>query len=132
MAVLLDTHAAIWYFLNSKKLPARARKAIERTIGQGGQILISAVTLVETVYLVEAGRVPFEALRKLKEAMAGNASGFEVVPVDAAIAEAVGQIPRTAVPDMPDRIIGATAVHLGIPLVTRDRRLRAASIRTIW
>jgi predicted nucleic acid-binding protein len=33
---------------------------------------------------------------------------------------------------MPDRIIGATALHLGIPLVTRDRRLQSAGIETIW
>jgi predicted nucleic acid-binding protein len=26
---------------------------------------------------------------------------------------------------MPDRIIAATAVHLGLPLITRDRRLQA-------
>ncbi len=33
---------------------------------------------------------------------------------------------------MPDRIIAATALHLGLPLVTRDRRLQAAIIQTIW
>jgi predicted nucleic acid-binding protein len=33
---------------------------------------------------------------------------------------------------MPDRIIAATALNLGLPLVTRDRRLQAAGIQTIW
>jgi predicted nucleic acid-binding protein len=36
------------------------------------------------------------------------------------------------VPEMPDRIIAATAIHLGVPLVTRDRRLQSAGIQTIW
>jgi predicted nucleic acid-binding protein len=29
-------------------------------------------------------------------------------------------------------IIAATALHLGLPLVTRDRRLQAAGLQTIW
>jgi PIN domain nuclease of toxin-antitoxin system len=34
--------------------------------------------------------------------------------------------------DMPDRLIAATALHLDLPLVTRDRRLQGARIKTIW
>ncbi|MGH7200282.1 MAG: PIN domain-containing protein [Planctomycetaceae bacterium] len=33
---------------------------------------------------------------------------------------------------MPDRMIAATALHLNLPLVTRDRRIQAANIPTIW
>jgi hypothetical protein len=33
---------------------------------------------------------------------------------------------RGSVPDMPDRI------HLHLPLVTRDRKIRAAALETIW
>jgi predicted nucleic acid-binding protein len=33
---------------------------------------------------------------------------------------------------MPDRIIAATALHLGVPLVSRDRKIQASSIHTIW
>ena len=55
------------------------------------------------------------------------------VPLDLDIACAVGQIPRTIVPDMPDRIIAATAFHLGLPLVTRDSKIQALGILpTIW
>jgi len=32
---------------------------------------------------------------------------------------------------MPDRIIAAIALHLGLSLVTRDRRIRTAEIETI-
>jgi predicted nucleic acid-binding protein len=55
-----------------------------------------------------------------------------IAPVDAGVADALPNIPRDVVPDMPDRIIAATALHLGLPLVTRDRRLQAAGIQTIW
>jgi predicted nucleic acid-binding protein len=46
--------------------------------------------------------------------------------------EAMAQIPRDVVPDLPDRMIAATAVHLGLPLVTADHRIRAASLATVW
>jgi predicted nucleic acid-binding protein len=41
-------------------------------------------------------------------------------------------VPRTAVPDMPDRIVAATAVFLGVPVISRDGRIRAANLRTVW
>ncbi len=41
-------------------------------------------------------------------------------------------IPRDQVPDMPDRIIAATAAHLGVPLISRDGKIRASSVTTIW
>jgi predicted nucleic acid-binding protein len=33
---------------------------------------------------------------------------------------------------MPDRIIAATALSLGLPLVTRDGKIRASNVITIW
>ena len=42
------------------------------------------------------------------------------------------QIPRDEVPDMPDRITAATAVYMGIPVISRDGRIRGARIETVW
>jgi PIN domain nuclease of toxin-antitoxin system len=84
------------------------------------------------VYLTERGRVPIEALHRLQSALKNAASGVVITPVDTGVAEAVSSVPRDIVPDMPDRIVGATARHLGFPLVTRDRRLQSGGIRTIW
>jgi predicted nucleic acid-binding protein len=44
----------------------------------------------------------------------------------------MASIPRADVPDLPDRIIAATAVYLGVPLISRDRAIRASSVETIW
>jgi len=56
-----------------------------------------------------------------------------IAPLDAAVAEAVQKISRITVPDMPDRIIAATAVHWNADSVTRDPRLQAAlGNRSIW
>jgi predicted nucleic acid-binding protein len=42
------------------------------------------------------------------------------------------QVSRVEVPDMPDRMVAATAVYFDVPVISRDRRIRAASLKTIW
>jgi predicted nucleic acid-binding protein len=60
-------------------------------------------------------------------------TAFVVVPLDLAIAQTLRQVPRDIVPEMPDRIIAATAQYLNLPLVTRDLRIQAlTTIQTIW
>jgi len=87
---------------------------------------------VEVLYLAEKGKLPVDAVKKLDDALREENSSIAIVPLDSAVARAVAQISRNAVPDMPDRIIAATAAHLGVPLVTRDRQIQASGIKTIW
>ena len=132
MSAVLYTHAAIWYLRPSKELSPTTLKAIRRAVNSGKPIYVSVISLVETIFLVEKGRLPLEALQRLEAGLKDSASGLSVAAVDAAVAEAVYKIPRSAVADMPDRIIAATALHLGLPLVTRDQKIQAAGIKTIW
>lgn len=132
MAVVLDTHLAIRYLRPSKELSPAALQAIRRAVSSGKPIYVSAISLVETIFLVEKGRLPLEALKRLEAALKDTASGLMVAPVDTAVADSVSKVPRTVVPDMPDRIITATAIHLGLPLITRDQRIQSAGISTIW
>lgn len=130
--VVADTHAVIWYLSGSNRLSASARLAMRQANEAGVQVYLSVITLVEVVYLVEKGRLPESALARLKAALAEENSAFGLVALDAAVAYAIQRIDRRAVPDMPDRIIAATALYLDLPLVSRDEKLRAASIHTIW
>ena len=116
---------------NSKELSAVARTTIEDAVREARDVHVSAISFVETVYLVERRRLPLNALERLRSALTDPNSGLFIAPVDAGVADALPNIPRDVVPDMPDRIIAATALHLGLPLVTRDRRLHAAGIQTI-
>jgi hypothetical protein len=34
-------------------------------------------------------------------------------------------------PDLPDRVIAATALHFGVPVINRDRKIRSSNIETI-
>jgi PIN domain nuclease of toxin-antitoxin system len=132
MPAVLDTHAAVWYLLDSDKLSAPTYSLIDGAAASGTPSYISAVSLVEVIYLVERGRIAADAFEKFVGELNRDNPAFAVVPLDSFIAAALRRVSRVLVPDMPDRIIAATALHLGLPLVTRDRRLQSVGIQTIW
>lgn len=55
-----------------------------------------------------------------------------LVPFDETVAGYLHQVGRDQVPDMPDRIIAATPLTLGIPLISHDRKIEVSGVATIW
>ena len=130
--MLILTHAAIWLLFNPERLSSSALAALQDAIDAGEPIYLASISVVEVAYLTEKGRLPRDVFDHLVGELLRPDSGLIVVPLDLAIALALEAIPRSDVPDMPDRVIAATASHLGLPLVTRDLRIRSAKIATIW
>ena len=131
-AVVVDTHALVWYLAEPQRLSQRASEALDQASATGEPIYASAISLVELIYLIEKGRLPQAVMDRLGEALATPDAEVSVVPVDQEVAMAVRAIPRRDVPDLPDRIIAATALRLDLPLVTRDRKIQASQIKSIW
>jgi PIN domain nuclease of toxin-antitoxin system len=48
------------------------------------------------------------------------------------VADALESVSRSEVPDLPDRIVTATALALHVPVISRDWKIRATEIQTIW
>jgi PIN domain nuclease of toxin-antitoxin system len=132
MAVVLDTHAAIWYLTASNNLSSDALRAIQDSMTAADPVYLPSICIVEVIFLVEKKRIPAEALERLLAALADADSALRIAPLDLNVAMALARVPREALPDMPDRIIAATALHLDVPVVTRDQRMRASSIKTVW
>ncbi len=131
-SVVADTHAILWSLLQPQRLSTNALAAFDQARRFGDPVYIASISLVETLYLEEKGRLQKGTLAHLKNAFQGEDSGFVLVPLDSNVTEAMERVPRDAVPDMPDRIIAATALALNLPLVTRDGKIRASQIITIW
>jgi PIN domain nuclease of toxin-antitoxin system len=133
MAIVADTHAIIWYLVEPERLSQVALDALERAIAAGSPVYVSAISLIEICYLIEKRRIASDLLQRILAVLNEPDPSLIVVPIDLAISIAVQNIDRDTVPDMPDRIIAATALHLNLPLVTRDRKIQASqSIITIW
>lgn len=130
-SVVVDTHVAVWLRTETGKLSAAAANAL-RLADASGDIFVSIISLIELRYLVEKGKITPDALRAIEDASDDPATAFRLMPVDRAVSDAMAKIARSDIPDMPDRIIAATALHLGVPLVTRDGKIGASGITTIW
>ena len=127
-----DTHALIWYIYDDPRLSETARSTMEAIELSGNHIAAPSISLVEMVYLIEKARIPAESLGKTI-ALFKRANPFLVeVALGHPIVETMRLVDRQQVPDMPDRIITATALHLGVPVISRDGKIRLSTVATIW
>lgn len=128
MRLLLDTHAALWLVQGNDRLGETARTVIE-PLGRDERC-ISDLLLFELSLLVSKKRIEID--EPLSEFLQAFSTHFHVLPVDAHIAALAVEI---ALPqaDPFDRIFVASALRHKLPLVTRDRQIRDATlVNTIW
>lgn len=130
--VIADTHAVIWYLLDSPRLSSPALAKFEECRSGGITVGVASISIVEIVYLVDKGRVPAKTIPILEKGLTQQLALLEIVPLTESIALAVRQVPREQVSDLPDRVIAATALHLEVPLISRDRKIQLPSLTTIW
>lgn len=131
--VVADTHTFIWYLQNDPRLSEAAGNLLDATTEAGDPIFVSAATAVELRYLLDKGRLTPTEFQWSMAMLESGTEAVEVAPVDIGVARAVELVPRDSVPDPFDRMIAATAVALGVPLVTCDRKLRElTAIETAW
>lgn len=131
-ACVADTHAVIWYLLNDPRLSPAGLAAMNGAAGAGDAVFVSAITIVEIIYLIEKGRFPQSLLSGVMSTLNNPVNELTLALLDEGIAQTMQQISRIIVPDMPDRIIAATALHLNLPLVTADHKIQASQVQTIW
>jgi PIN domain nuclease of toxin-antitoxin system len=132
IVAIADTHTTIWYLYSDPRLGKAASDFIDRTIATGDHIGVSAISIAEMIYLAEKGRIPTSAVRDLHDAAVNPKAVLQFVPLDEHGAMKMTEISRQDLPDLPDRVIPATALFYRIPVLSRDGRIRSLDIKTIW
>jgi len=130
--IVLDTHVWVWWVSGLGRLSAKARRLIGAAVTQKA-VYLSSISVWEVAQLVARGRLELTMDVAAWVAKSEALPFLHFIPVDNAIAMKSVQLPGPLLPDPADRIIVATALILGFPLVTRDEKIaRSPHVRTIW
>ena len=130
--IVLDTHTWVWWINGQPSLSMRAQRAIRKAASEAA-VYVSSISVWEVSQLVAKGRLELtmdvESWVYKSEAM----PFMHFVAVDNAIAMKSVHLPAPFHSDPADHIIVATAVVLGYPLITRDRRILDYShVKAFW
>jgi PIN domain nuclease of toxin-antitoxin system len=131
LLILVDTHVVVWLAFEEARISRRARSAIEETRQHGEGLAISGISLLELARIFDRERSRFAI--GAESVIAAIEQRFVVLPINGRISLRTLALPSTYPKDPADRIIGATALVEGIPLVTADREIRKSrALPTIW
>jgi len=129
--ILLDTHVVIWLALEPGRISKRARAAIQETRKRGEGLAVSDITLLEIATIENKGRIKLNA--SLEAFLAEIEARFIVLPISGRICVRALALPAAYPRDPADRVISATALVEGFPLITADDGIRRSkALKTIW
>ena len=130
--IVLDTHAWIWFISNPDLLSKRAQKALDAAV-KDRSILISSISAWELALLVTQKRLKLTLDVTDWIAKSESLPFIQFLPVTNSIAVKSVNLPLPLHPDPADRIIIATALSVGAPVVTKDKKLLSyGPVKTIW
>ena len=128
MHLLLDTHALIWWMINSPSLPDAVRRLM---LDKGNTIVVSAASAWEMATKVRLGRLPAasDITRNFQEYL--SQSGFESLPVSAEHGVRAGLLPGPQ-RDPFDRMLIAQAQAENLTIVSNEQAFDSYGIRRAW
>lgn len=130
MNLLADTVTLIFHFTDQeKRLGSEANRLLLEADQGLHKIYLSSVSIMEILYLSEGNRIGI-TLDEFVEII-NKSENYIIIPLDTAVIKTARQIQD--IRELHDRMIAATALHLGMPMITSDREMRQSkAINTIW
>jgi PIN domain nuclease of toxin-antitoxin system len=127
-ALLLDTHALLWWLDGDERLSDRARAAIA---DMSRTILVSAASAWEITTKHRLGKLPGagDVAHDVRRCVAGQ--GFEELAITLADAERAGRLPGPH-RDPFDRMLIAQAHGRDLALVSNEALFDGYGVRRLW
>lgn len=129
MIVLADTHAYHWWVTEPELLSPPAGLAL----GAADEIVVAAVTWFELAWLARRGRIGYRG--SIEGWLHRISQDVRTLGLSPTIAATAAGLPDSFPPDPADRLIFATAIDHGLPIVSRDRRMQdhaSLAAKVIW
>jgi len=133
MRAICDTHVLLFHALAPERLSRAAARAVAAG-AEAGQLACADISMWEIAMLHARGRLGLPADARIDSFVADVLLDLQVrvLPITAEVA-AMSQDPRFAHGDPADRLIAATALAEGLPLITADSQLQAVTaLRCVW
>jgi len=129
--ILLDTHVVVWLAFDPSRVSHKAKAAIDKARKNGAGLAICDITLLELTALVSRGRIRLDI--SLETFLREVEARFVVLPITGYACVLALGLRATYPKDPADRIIAATALTEGSPLITADGEIqRSKALPTIW
>ena len=129
--ILLDSHVVIWLAFDQDRISITASSAMSAAQVANQRLAICGITLLELAQAAIRGRIEIDM--SVESFLDDIESRFVVLPITGQVAAQAVAFPSNYPKDPADRLIGATALLEGIPLITADRHIRRAkAFQTIW
>lgn len=128
--IVLDTHVLLWWALDPEQLSPRAAELLAQMERHGG--FASSISLWELAVKVRQGKLQIrlgvdELAKRLR-----RGGVVDVLPVDTETWLRSAALDWTH-RDPADRVIVATALLRGVPVLTRDQMMHAfAGVECVW
>jgi len=122
MRFVTDTHCLLWHLQDHPRL-SQASKRLFDDPQEAGQVVIPTIALAELIYILRKIRLrqPAEEIIKRVE----SEDRFEIHPLSLAIVHKMIRLDHF---EIHDSLIVGTALHLDLPLMTRDQKIVDARI----
>ena len=128
MKALLDTHAFIWWVLDSAELSDLGREVMA---DGSNEIYLSAVSAAEIAIKVRRGRLTLPESPESYVPGRLATEGFLPMPIDLGHALRLARLPDIH-RDPFDRLLIAQAQVEGLPIITADPAIAQYDVETIW
>jgi PIN domain nuclease of toxin-antitoxin system len=131
---ILDTHALVWYLEGNSRLGRQAKATMSAT---DSEMVLPLIALAEAAFLIEKGRIGIPSTSNLL-ADVRNDKRIEILPLTMAIFERSLTSEGLRIPELHDRFIVSTGLHLQdlghtVSILSRDESITDSGILpVIW